>query len=165
MKSVHLIRHAKSSWDHPGLADRARPLSQRGHRDTRIMAHAMHEAGVVFDHVLCSVAQRAQLTIQGVAEHWPGRPIDWQLHESLYTFSASAIWSLVRALTDDQQVVFLVGHNPAFTDFVNQASAAGLANVPTCAYAHVSFTQATQWQEVVAGTAELAAFMKPKMFK
>lgn len=165
MKSVQLIRHAKSSWDHPGLADRSRPLSQRGQQDTRIMAQALHEAGVVFDHVQCSIAQRARLTIQGLADHWPGRPIEWQLNEALYTFSADTLWSIVRGLDDELSTVVLVGHNPAFTNFVNQASGAGLANVSTCAYVHVRFENADHWQGLSPGGARLEAFLKPKMFK
>ena len=164
IKTLHLIRHAKSSWEDAGLADIHRPLSQRGERDCRIMAAALYAAGVQFKQVYCSVAKRARLTIQGLADHWPGQSIEWQTTEALYTFSSSAIWPWVNGLDDDFNEVFVVGHNPAFTDFINAAGAEYIENLPTCGYAKLTFPQAV-WADVCEYSATSLQFLKPKMFK
>ena len=164
MKTLHLIRHAKSSWEQAGLADIHRPLSRRGERDCQLMAKALYAEGVQFNQVYCSVAQRARLTIQGLADDWPGQPIEWQTVDALYTFSSAAIWQWVHAMDDDFNAAFLVGHNPAFTDFINEAGAEQIENLPTCGYAKLSFPQAV-WSEVCAGSATSLHFLKPKMFK
>ncbi len=164
MKTIHLIRHAKSSWQHTHLSDQNRPLSKRGINDCGIMAKALLAAGVQFSQVYCSRAQRAQLTIQGLAENWRGKPIEWQTSDALYTFSSTQLWQIVSALGDELDQVFLVGHNPAFTDFINEASGVELDNLPTCAYARLVFP-VNIWHDIRQQQAELADLMRPKMFK
>lgn len=128
------------------------------------MADALHQAGINFSHIYCSVAQRAQLTIQGVAEHWQGVPLDWQVTDAMYTFSSSQIWQLARCFDDQFDQVCLVGHNPAFTDFINEASGSDLENLPTCAYAEILFNE-NLWQDLGQQPGELAQLLRPKMFK
>ena len=164
MKTLHLIRHAKSSWDEVGLADIHRPLSRRGESDCGIMAAALFAAGVQFKQVYCSVAQRARLTIQGLADDWPGQPIEWQTTDALYSFSSTGVWQWVNGLDDDFNEVFLVGHNPAFTDFINEAGNEKINNLPTCGYVKLTFPPAV-WADVCEGTATSLHYLKPKMFK
>ena len=133
-------------------------------KDCRIMAEALQHAGVAFNQIYCSVAQRAQLTIQGLAECWQGCSFEWQVTDSMYVFSSSQIWQFTKGLDDDIDQVCLVGHNPAMTDFINQASAAELENFPTCAYAKIRFPT-NLWSEIDQQQGELIDLLRPKMFK
>lgn len=161
MKTVHLIRHAKSSWDHPGLSDSERPLNDRGIRSCKIMAQPIWDAGCRFENVFCSRAKRTQLTIQGLADALPGKSIEWQVEDALYTFSGRALLDWVNLLSEDLENVLLIGHNPATTDFCNGMANAGIPNVPTCGYAQIRFPQ-TKWVDLTVGSGTLAAFLTPK---
>ncbi len=173
MKIIQLIRHAKSSWEAAHLTDQQRPLNHKGSKDCAVMARALHAAGIKLHPVYCSTAQRAQLTIQGIAEHWPAAslgcsavPLNWQLSDALYTFSSTQLWQFIHALDDEIDEVCLVGHNPAFTDLINtsQSKPEHLANFPTCGFAELTFAAAT-WDQLCPGGAQLVQFFKPKMFR
>jgi len=167
MKTIHLIRHAKSSWDFPHLADHERPLNQRGEKDAIIMSNALYESGFKWPKIYCSTAQRARLTIQALEDNWPNvqsKPKDVQIMDDLYTFNSSDIWQFVSELSEGLDSVLLVGHNPAFTDFINEASEACLNNLPTCGFVTLH-SKATNWQQNQRGEFQLNTLLKPKMFK
>ena len=174
MKTLHLIRHAKSSWDFPNLSDHQRPLNKRGEKDSLLMSTELLRAGFKWPEIFCSSAQRAQLTIRNLMKPWFNHRADqliqsnqatnWQTDDRLYTFSCADIWAYVNQIDEALDAAVLVGHNPAFTDFINSASNANLNNLPTCAYAQLVFS-AKHWSEVRFGSAVLQKFLKPKMFK
>ncbi len=170
MKKIHLIRHAKSSWDFPNLSDHQRPLNNRGCKDAAIMSKELYKAGFSWPKIYCSSAQRAQLTIRALAEHWPSQPVDcenlieWQTDDRLYTFNSADIWAYIRQLDEDLDVVVLIGHNPAFTDFINEATNANLNNLATCAFATIGIATVL-WKDVTNHSAVLEKLIKPKMFK
>jgi len=164
MKTIQLIRHAKSSWEHPNLSDHERPLNERGMNDSQIMSQALFEAGVEFNQVYCSSANRAQLTIQNIAEYWQGRTINWQTSQDLYVFSGSAIWRFLQQLDDEWNHVTLLGHNPALSDFINETQAFRIDNLPTCAYVSLAF-YTKQWCQIPEHHANKLGFYKPKMFR
>lgn len=161
MKTVHLIRHAKSSWAESGLSDVERPLNDRGIRACRIMAQPIWNAGCRFENVFCSRARRTQLTIQGIADALPGKNIRWQVEDALYTFSGRALLDWVSMLNEGIDEVVMVGHNPATTDFCNGMANAGIPNVPTCGYAQILFPQ-DNWTDLQVGTGKLECFLTPK---
>lgn len=173
MKTIHLIRHAKSSWDNTNLSDHQRPLSTRGEKDCSIMSAELFKAGFKWPQIYCSTAQRAQSTIEAIIVNWYQESvekkqleqrIDWHSTDRLYTFSSEQIWAFVKGLEPDLDSVLLVGHNPAFTDFINAATAAGLNNLPTCGYVQLSFS-AAGWDSLKTNGARLDVLLKPKMFK
>jgi len=164
MKTIHLIRHAKSSWEDSNLTDVNRPLAQRGINDCKIMASHLIEAGWNHRNIYCSQAQRAQLTIQGVADALPKLSIDWQIDSALYTFSSVVLIDWFKALDDDINQVTIVGHNPALTDLINQISGAELANLPTCGYLQLQ-SKIHAWQDINTAKFHSVQFLKPKMFK
>lgn len=137
MKTLHLIRHAKSSWDHPDLADVERPLNDRGEQACRLMAPAIYEAGCRFENVFCSIATRAQMTIQGISDALPDMQIQWEVDPELYTFSSNDIIDWLSRLNNGIRDVVIVGHNPAFTSVINQLGDQHLDNLPTCGYAQI----------------------------
>ena len=164
MKTIHLIRHAKSSWEDSRLSDIKRPLAQRGINDCKVMGEHLIESGWDYQNIYCSEAQRAQLTIKGIAGSLPTIPFEWQVDTQLYTFSAGVLIDWISELSDEFSHVTLVGHNPALTDLINQVSDSFLDNLPTCSYAQLQ-SEVNLWQDIEAATFQLTQFLKPKMFK
>lgn len=163
MKTLHLIRHAKSSWEDPSLADIDRPLNPRGYRSCRVMAGEILKAGCEFCHVFCSPAVRAQLTIENIAVHLPGQDIQWQTDRCLYTFHSRDLLDWCRSLDDSLSQVVIVGHNPALTDLFNEVGDRLLKNLPTCAYARLS-GEFRSWRDLSPHAMRFRRFLKPKMF-
>lgn len=163
MKKLHLIRHAKSSWDNSYLADIDRPLNERGMRSCQIMAAPIADAGCPFTAVFCSPAVRAQSTIEQISEALTDREIDWQVDSALYTFAFQDLLEWCKGLDDAIAEVVIVGHNPAMTDFINEMSDRTIDNLPTCSYAQLWFEDLS-WQTLSVGSAQLVSFLKPKMF-
>ena len=162
MKTLHLLRHAKSSWDEPGMSDRERGLNKRGRRDAPRMGQALG-AELSPLPVLVSPARRAQLTLHGLCEGWPA--LDEPAHqtmESLYTFSAAEVFDLLRDCDDRQGAVFLIGHNPAFTDLINTLDgSAALDNLPTAGYARLALA-IERWSQLAAGCGRLERLLFPR---
>lgn len=167
MKIIYLIRHAKSSWDFPQLSDHQRPLSQRGEKDARIMSAELFKTGFEWPQVYVSTAQRARLTIQTLSDSWPNKqskPNEIQISDDLYTFSSDAIWQFIHGLDPELDSILLVGHNPAFTNFINEASENELQNLPTCGFVKLVSAR-TSWHQLQLGDFQLKKMLKPKMYK
>ncbi|TRY31499.1 SixA phosphatase family protein [Aliiglaciecola sp. M165] len=162
MKTIHLIRHAKSSWDNPSLADIDRPLNARGIRACQIMAPHINAAGSVFNNVYCSPAVRAQSTIERIKKHLPDVELRWKTDQRLYSFSESDLIKWCRELEDSVSDVTLIGHNPALTDFCNALSGSEIENIPTCGYVQLIAKREAGWRDITAIPFELKAFLKPK---
>ncbi|QBY04947.1 phosphoglycerate mutase [Thalassotalea sp. HSM 43] len=166
MKILHLLRHAKSSWQQPELADVDRGLNDRGKRNCASMAREIAQAGYDFKHVYTSPAQRAQKTIELIAEHLTNdqtiEDLSWQTATALYTFDAEQLARFVESLDDAINEVMLVGHNPALTLFCNQLTNANIDNIPTCGYAQIK-VNALSWQHIADAPALLMYFVTPKM--
>ncbi len=161
MKTLHLIRHGKSCWDNPQLADINRPLKRRGIKASKLMAEPIAVAGCDFTHVHCSSATRAQMTIARISAQLADN-IDWHTDERLYTFSHDELLTWFRGIDDVQQNVVVVGHNPALTDLINELTPTSIENLPTCGYAQLR-CDIDSWQQLTAGCAVLATFITPKL--
>jgi phosphohistidine phosphatase len=164
MKTLHLIRHAKSSWGTPSLSDVERPLNNRGREACKLMAERMVEVGCTFESVYCSIATRAQLTIEGLSQALPDLDISWKLDTALYTFSSQDLLDYCTHLDDTLDDVVLVGHNPAMTGFSNGMGDQYLENLPTCGYVQIEIPAAS-WSELSPNTGKTKAILTPKMFK
>jgi phosphohistidine phosphatase len=162
MKKIHLVRHAKSSWDNSSLPDIDRPLSDVGISACRFMAEHIHDAGCCFDHIFCSPAVRAQSTITLISESLPESSIEWSTVDELYTFDYRNLFSWVKTVDDSIDEILLIGHNPAFTDFCNELSDSDIRNIPTCGYAQLAARQDFQWNQLSGGKFELTRFLRPK---
>ena len=112
MKTLLLVRHAKSSWDHPGVDDHDRPLNARGRRDAPEMGRRLAERGLVPDRILSSTALRARTTAQLIAEGL-GFDVDRIiLDERLYAASADEVLRVIGEIDGDVGTAMVVGHNP-----------------------------------------------------
>ncbi|TKB45079.1 SixA phosphatase family protein [Thalassotalea mangrovi] len=174
MKTLHLLRHAKSSWDDPHLDDQQRPLNQRGIDDCQLMAPALMGVGCCFEHAYCSTAIRAKRTLQLISEHHfePGMErlisasqlASVSIDSSLYTFDWGEALDYCQALPETIDQALLVGHNPAFTELHDYLSTEHIEHLPTCAYVRLECA-VNDWQELTRNCARTRYFITPKMLK
>ena len=163
MKTIHLIRHAKSSWKDSTLTDIDRPLNKRGKKTCHLMARHIVQAGCCFEHIFCSPAVRAQETIKRINKAL-NLGLRWQTTGQLYTFDSAVLLEWFRTLNESVTEPLIIGHNPALTEFCNALSNSSISNIPTCGYVQLSMEKRLPWRELAEGTAELTAFLRPKKF-
>lgn len=161
MKTLIVIRHAKSSWRDLRLADSERPLKKRGRRNAVEMAKRYCPGTGLPDLVACSPARRARETaaLMAAAPWLSGRePV---IDDQLYTFDVAVLWTWLRGLDRQINSALIFGHNPALTNLVNQLAGESLANLPTCGIAELELG-IDCWAEAVPGCARLLALDYPK---
>lgn len=161
MKTLILIRHAKSSWADHDLSDFDRPLNERGLRDTPRMGKRFKEKGITPDKLITSPANRALTTCTLFAEtiEFPKQNI--KTEERLYHADEEEILDIVQNLKEPDDVVILFGHNPGFTDFVNRLMNIRIDNVPTCGIVACKLP-VKQWKDVAWHSGQLLFFDFPK---
>ncbi|MDH3748799.1 MAG: histidine phosphatase family protein [Gammaproteobacteria bacterium] len=139
MKTLTIVRHAKSSWKNPGLGDRERPLNKRGERDAPIMGSRIAEAGIRPSLIVSSPAVRAWTTARIVARELT-YPLEFlQREDELYLASVNDILDVIIAQDSGFNSLMIVGHNPGFTDFANYLSPGLTSNLPTAGVVSVDF--------------------------
>ena len=139
MKTLTLVRHAKSSWKDTSLRDRDRPLNRRGERDAPVMGKRVTESGIRPSLLISSPAVRAWTTAKAFAEAI-GYPREFlQRKEDLYLASLDTLLDVVAAQEAGFNNVMLFGHNPGLTDFANYLSPGLTQNVPTAGVVSVNF--------------------------
>ncbi len=146
MKTLFLIRHAKSSWDDPALADKDRPLGPRGRRDAPKMGARLAKREVKPDLILSSPAARALCTAEIMAKKLDYHVRDIVVDERLYAAAADEVLSVIRTLDDKWRDVILFGHNPEFTELAHRLSRK-ITRMPTCAIAEFTFA-VKSWSDV-----------------
>jgi phosphohistidine phosphatase len=167
MKSLHLLRHAKSSWKDPGLDDHDRPLSRRGRQTAKVMAAYLRRAKIAPDLVICSSATRAQQTLDPIIKA-AKKPPTIVLVKEIHAGAQRALWEQLWNLPESANSVLLIGHNPALYDLALELAHADLNNLlpsaggnfPTGAMASFRFDGA--WKALEPHGAVLASFITPK---
>jgi phosphohistidine phosphatase len=158
-KRLLLLRHAKSSWDDPALADHDRPLAPRGRKASKLLGAHLRQDQPRISLVLCSSAQRTRETLEFVAP--TGEVL---IERGLYGASADELLERLRRVPDKHDVVMLIGHNPAIEDLAIGLAGtdSGLAGqkFPTCALATLTFNG--PWRDLAPGRVELVSFVKPR---
>lgn len=132
MKTLLLVRHAKSSWDHPGLSDFDRPLNEKGKKDAPLMAKRVKEKGIELDHLISSPAKRARKTAKYFAEEFGFKKDDIKLVEGLYGATQTEFFHAIKDINDKYNNVALFSHNPGLTDFVSSLTNVRVDDMPTC---------------------------------
>ena len=148
MKSLYLLRHAKSSWDNPGLSDIDRPLNPRGERDAPRMGKALGaRLQPMTFHV--SPAKRAQSTFRNLQLQWPGLTAEHGVTvAALYTFDYRSLMKWIAQQASDLSDLAIVGHNPALTDLTNYLVGYGaLANIPTAGWVELTL-ELRDWADI-----------------
>jgi phosphohistidine phosphatase len=138
MKTLYLVRHAKSSWGDPALPDRDRPLNQRGLRDVATMGQRLAQRGVKPDVMLCSPATRALTTAEHLAKALGIKRKDVVVIDRLYAAPANDLLSVIQGLGHEPEHVMLVAHNPGLTELAHHFSSE-ITDMPTCAVAEFTF--------------------------
>lgn len=162
MKTLHLLRHAKSSWEAHGVSDHDRELNDRGKRDAPRMGEAL-QAICPAQTVHASSATRAQLTLQGICSRWPEMDaLEHVTDSALYTFDYRDLLAWLREFDDSAERCFLIGHNPGFTDLCNQlCGRRALDNLPTAGYLELAL-EIRHWNEITEGVGDLKRWLFPK---
>lgn len=161
MKTLYLLRHAKSSWAIPGQKDYDRPLNDRGIRDAPEMGGRMRERGFEVDLVVSSPAERALRTAIAVCDELGLDPESVVQDRQIYLAGSAKLLQLISFFDESKSGALLVAHNPALTDLANELAHASIDNIPTSGL--VSITLPVQyWAEVVPGIGKVLDFDFPK---
>ena len=143
MKTLFLVRHAKSSWDDTALPDKDRPLNDRGKRDAAKMGERLAKIDVKPDLILSSPARRALTTAEIVAKKLDYKLKNILVDDRLYAVDADDLLDVIRKLGDKSKRVMLFGHNPELTELAHRLSSK-ITRMPTCAVAEFTF-DAKSW--------------------
>jgi phosphohistidine phosphatase len=157
-----LLRHGKSSWDDPTMADPERPLAKRGRRAAERMGEHLRTADLVPDLVLCSSALRTRQTLERLALG----AVETRLDDRLYAASDGEILARIRDVSD-AATLLVIGHNPGMQDLAIELAGSDRAGAgtrvrerfPTGALA--VFEIDGRWSELATGYARLASFVVP----
>jgi len=167
MRSLHLLRHAKSSWAEPGLADHERPLAARGRRDAKRIAKHLRRVGCSPELVLCSTAARTRETLELIRPALDASTV--VLDEDLYGASSDQLLARLRRVPDTVASVMLIGHNPGIQQLALALASTGgelgrlEAKFPTAALATLTLPKPWSWLE--PGDAALSAYVRPKQLR
>lgn len=160
MKTLLILRHAKSSWTNPAMTDHERPLNKRGRRAAPRMGQFLADEDLVPDIIISSTAERARTTADLVAEHC-GYDGEIQLTDDLYHAAPAAYLQVLAQLSDEYERAMVVGHNPGISDLVTELCRER-CDMVTAALALVSL-RIEYWRQLRTNpTGELLAFTKPK---
>ncbi len=165
MKTLYLLRHAKSSWKYEELSDHDRPLNKRGRTDAILMGQELVEREIKLDLIISSSAVRAITTATLVAKELnvPTEKIGAQ--EELYLISSEDLLVFAQSLPDEYNCVMLIGHNPALTELANRLSTEkSIDNIPTGGVVGISF-DCNYWGQISPDNAKLLFFDFPKNYR
>ena len=161
MKTLYLIRHAKSSWEDANQSDFERPLNKRGEHDAPIMAKLLKENNFKRGLVLSSPANRAYTTAQIFAEKFQ-YPFDKIITDDrIYEAGIRELMTVVREIDDQIQTVLLFGHNPGLTSLTNLMGDKFIPEMPTCAIVGLKF-DVNMWVQVERHGGKIFLFDYPK---
>ncbi len=163
MKTLYVIRHAKSSWDATNVDDFERPLNARGKRDAPRMGKRLKEKNIMPDLMLSSPAKRALSTSKRIAKELKYPKDSIKTDRGLYHADEELMLTIVQGINSSYNVVMLLSHNPGLTDFVNSImdGALDIDNVPTCGIVAFEF-DINAWKEVNWGKGKMLFFDYPK---
>lgn len=161
MKTLLIVRHAKSSWDNVSTPDIDRPLNDRGRKDAPAMARKLVKADIRIDRFVSSPARRARHTAELFAKEFGEKERHVLIVPDLYHAAPSVFQRVIADLDDKDDTVALFSHNPGITSFVNTLTPVRLDNMPTCAVFAVK-TEAKKWSEFFSGQPQFLFFHYPK---
>jgi len=161
MKTLVLIRHAKSSWKFPELKDVERPLKKRGLKEAPLMGNVLKDLPITPDCILSSPAVRALTTAQLIAGEYGMDASKVMTLPGLYMEPASKLLEAIHTIGNEYNVVFFVGHNPGLHDLAVSLSGENIENLPTGGAFGLEFHCET-WEEAGRENAKKIFFEFPK---
>ena len=162
MKTLLLLRHAKSSKEDPGLRDFDRPLNERGVMDARLVGDFIRQQKIQPDLIISSPAERARQTADLVLKA-VGLKVELRFDERIYEASVRRLFEVVSQIEDARNTAMLVGHNPGFEELFESLTGEA-RHLPTASLACIELGAET-WSKVGVEAGNLKWFMAPKEFR
>ena len=162
MKTVYIVRHAKSSWEYQNIKDIDRPLKKRGIKDAYLMSKILKKKITKPDAFLTSSANRALSTAVIFSSVFDFALNNLQIKKTLYDFSDKYLIKTIKSLDDSYNDVMIFSHDHGINDFVNRFGNKAIAHVPTCGVIGISF-DTKHWKDIKKGVTILKEF--PKFYK
>lgn len=156
MKTLYLVRHAKSSWEYD-VSDHQRPLNKRGFKDAKLVSKYLNNKLQLPDLVISSDANRAFTTAKIYADHLGLNEDDIQLNHDLYDFSGHGLTDVIKNCDDSVDTLMVFGHNHAMTYFVNTYGNKPIGNVPTSGFTQLEL-DINSWSELKKGITKQTVF-------
>lgn len=163
MKTLYLIRHAKSSWKHPELRDHDRPFNKRGENDAPLMAKILKQQNIFPDIILSSTAVRAIVYAKILAEKLDYKKNNIDANTKLYLADEEEILKIVKNIKDKNKIAFLVGHNPGITYFANSLCNYAIENISTSGVFGCEI-DVNSWNDVEYGKGKFLMFEYPRKY-
>ncbi len=164
MKTIYILRHAKSSWEFPHLSDEERPLIDKGKKRTRLIIQYLQDNNIFPDIIISSHATRASETAKIVARAI-GYPIDKiQINKTIYHSDEESLIDQFYDIYDQYSAAMLVGHNPTLTNFVNLYLDEKIEWLPTSGLVSISFST-NKWVEISSAKHHVNFVITPAMLK
>jgi phosphohistidine phosphatase len=161
MKTLVLVRHAKSSWDNIDQQDIERPLNERGKKDAPEMAKRLKEKGIKVDAFVSSPAKRARRTAVLFAEELGAKKDDIIVIDELYGAGSSSFERVISSLPDKYDTAVIFSHNPGITEFANTLTNVHVDDMPTCAM-YAASGDTDKWATFRASEKKFLFFDYPK---
>ncbi|MHA7057176.1 SixA phosphatase family protein [Aquimarina sp. M1] len=158
MKTLYIIRHAKSSWEFD-LEDHKRPLNKRGLRDADLIGKQLKNLVKSVDKVLSSDAVRAKTTAKIIFEHLDFPKDIFSLEPKLYDFNGHQVIEVIKNCNDKINDLIIFGHNHAFTSIANLYGDKTIDNLPTAGVVGIQF-DVDRWKSIDVGKTVLTLFPK-----
>jgi len=162
MKTLYIVRHAKSSWNYEGIKDIDRPLKKRGINDAYLVSNVLTKKVATPDVFISSCANRALHTAMIFSYTFNYPLTNLKISKSLYNFSDGYLIKTVKALDDGFDSAIIFSHDHGISDFVNKFGSIILDHVPTCGVIGIKFST-NHWKNIKNGTTFLTEF--PKHYK
>jgi phosphohistidine phosphatase len=160
MKQLLIVRHAKSSWDHPGLEDYQRPLQEKGKKKIRYILDFLMKQQIKPDLILSSHATRALDTAKIIA-HALDIPMEKIIiSKNIYHGDAESLFNHFYDLNDEIKTLMIVGHNPTLTYFSNFFLDKKIENLPTAGIVCIEFKTAS-WSQIHKATRKTRFVVSP----
>jgi phosphohistidine phosphatase len=148
MKTIYLVRHAKSSWSHPELSDEQRPLLVKGENNTKLLTDYLNSKEITIDLIISSHAIRAFETARIIAAglKYPDKNI--KIDRQIYYADTDGLYDTFYDLPEKIESVMMIGHNPSITYFVNKFIEQKIDNMPTSGLICISLS-ITKWNNII----------------
>lgn len=164
MKTLYIVRHAKSSWDYPELPDYERPLLEKGKKRTKLVAGYLEENNIWIDRIISSHAVRAFETAKIIAAEISYPEDEIRIFEDIYFGDVDKLFDHLFKLPEEIQSVMLVGHNPTFTYFANSFLKKEIEWLPTSGIVCIEF-KTDKWEKLHNAKKTVKFVITPGMLK
>ena len=164
MKTLYLMRHAKSSWDFPELSDHDRPLNKRGRKDAPLMGQQLLSRDVQFNLILTSTAVRALTTATLVAKEVDYDREKMQAVAEIYSADRKDLTKIIQHVPDEVNSLLVVGHNPIISEVANKLSPEAITDMPTAGVVALRFN-CNSWLDISGDNSKLLFYDFPKNYK